>query len=521
MTTTLEVQVSSEDDAEVRRLSISNGSSARARSRSPRTPSWCSAPQAADVAHPAFSKMFVRTEFVARQGVLLAQSPAPRARRAGGVGLASRGHRGRHRRRARVRNRSRAIHRPRPRAARAAGHARGPRAVGHRRHGARRGVRAALPAARARGRHGAHRVLDLRRGEIARRCSSSPTSIAMSMRTPAPPRWPGPRRRCSCATSASTPRRPISSSSSRAASCTPTPRRARPAMPSSAAPPDPHGTVVAGHFRRPAHRADAHRGDRRSAGGARSCCRRTSTGASSGCSVDLVHPQRARRVLRAGSAGGARIHGAHAQGRPRIAGADTRGKVFVLRSDLVTPETRGALLAVARVVLSGRSGSLADQVERMQPTPPPRRRGCRGAHRAAPVAARRVRKPRASSSSSTASAALPRRAANTWSTATGGAITPAPWINVIANRGFGFHVSSRRRRLHLGAQQPRERAHAVEQRSGQRPARRGYLPARRGNAASCGARRPRPSAWKTRTTPARTASATAASSSARTACRSN
>ena len=24
----------------------------------------------------------------------------------------------------------------------------------------------------------------------------------------------------------------------------------------------------------------------------------------------------------------------------------------------------------------------------------------------------------------------------------GGAITPAPWINVIANRGFGFHVST-------------------------------------------------------------------------------
>ena len=35
-------------------------------------PSWCSAPQAADVAHPAFSKMFVRTEYVPRQGALIA-----------------------------------------------------------------------------------------------------------------------------------------------------------------------------------------------------------------------------------------------------------------------------------------------------------------------------------------------------------------------------------------------------------------------------------------------------------------
>ena len=55
--------------------------------------------------------------------------------------------------------------------------------------------------------------------------------------------------------------------------------------------------------------------------------------------------------------------------RPRIAGTDTRGKVFVLRTDLITAETRALLLAVARVVLSGRRGSLADQVERMQPAP--------------------------------------------------------------------------------------------------------------------------------------------------------
>ena len=55
--------------------------------------------------------------------------------------------------------------------------------------------------------------------------------------------------------------------------------------------------------------------------------------------------------------------------RPRIAGADTRGKVFVLRTDLITPETRALLRAVARVELSGKRGSLAEQVERMQPVP--------------------------------------------------------------------------------------------------------------------------------------------------------
>src|SRR6185369_6479929 len=72
LVTTLEVHVSSEDDAEVRRLSISNASN---RMREIEVTSYAElvlGNQAADVAHPAFSRMFVRTEFVPRQGVLLA-----------------------------------------------------------------------------------------------------------------------------------------------------------------------------------------------------------------------------------------------------------------------------------------------------------------------------------------------------------------------------------------------------------------------------------------------------------------
>ena len=98
--------------------------------------------------------------------------------------------------------------------------------------------------------------------------------------------------------------------------------------------------------------------------------------------------------------------------RPRIAGTDTRGKVFVLRTDLITAETRALLLAVARVVLSGRRGSLADQVERMQPAPTVAPRLPRRAP-AADVADARSGNRRASWSSSTDSAASARRAANT------------------------------------------------------------------------------------------------------------
>ena len=70
--TTLELVVSSEDDAEVRRISVTNrGTSAREL----QVTSYAElslAPQATDVAHPAFANLFVQTEFVAEVGAVLA-----------------------------------------------------------------------------------------------------------------------------------------------------------------------------------------------------------------------------------------------------------------------------------------------------------------------------------------------------------------------------------------------------------------------------------------------------------------
>jgi cyclic beta-1,2-glucan synthetase len=130
-----------------------------------------------------------------------------------------------------------------------------------------------------------------------------------------------------------------------------------------------------------------------------------------------------------------------AQGRMRISGADTRGKVFVLRSDLVSPETRAALLAVARVVLSGRSGSLADQLGRMQPVPSvspklPRRANAATSTQSTDVDGMRDLE------FFNGIGGFGAQGREYVVTATGGQITPAPWINVIANRGFGFHVST-------------------------------------------------------------------------------
>ena len=72
MSTTLEVVVSSEDDAEMRRVSVTN---LGARPRDIQVTSYAEvvlAPQAADAAHPAFSNLFVETEFVPEVSAVLA-----------------------------------------------------------------------------------------------------------------------------------------------------------------------------------------------------------------------------------------------------------------------------------------------------------------------------------------------------------------------------------------------------------------------------------------------------------------
>jgi cyclic beta-1,2-glucan synthetase len=72
LTTDMEVLVSAEDDAEVRRVSVSNSSS---RVREIDVTSYAElvlAPQAADLAHPAFSKLFVETEYLPLAGAILA-----------------------------------------------------------------------------------------------------------------------------------------------------------------------------------------------------------------------------------------------------------------------------------------------------------------------------------------------------------------------------------------------------------------------------------------------------------------
>jgi cyclic beta-1,2-glucan synthetase len=117
------------------------------------------------------------------------------------------------------------------------------------------------------------------------------------------------------------------------------------------------------------------------------------------------------------------------------------GGIFVLRSDLISGETRALVLAVARVVLLSRRGGLAHQLDRL-PTP-------------------RLASPPTTPKFATDAPRLEKAAADPAAlqffnglggfSSDGreyvivlgpGQSTPAPWINVVSNPGFGFQVAA-------------------------------------------------------------------------------
>ncbi len=123
--------------------------------------------------------------------------------------------------------------------------------------------------------------------------------------------------------------------------------------------------------------------------------------------------------------------------------AAAQGRVFLLRADLLGAEGREALRAAARIDLSARRGSLADQLSKLT-----------GAdHNLVAPVRRKIAAP-ASTIEKQAPFDLPPmqfyNGIGGFSSdgseyivlLTGGQRTPAPWTNVIANKDFGFQVSA-------------------------------------------------------------------------------
>ena len=124
--------------------------------------------------------------------------------------------------------------------------------------------------------------------------------------------------------------------------------------------------------------------------------------------------------------------------RAPIAGGPVQGTVFVLRGDLITAETRALLQSVARAVLLSRRGSLAEQLDHLPEArivPPPGR----PVIRSEPP---QVLPPRGDLQFFNSLGGFSADGREYLTILQEGRSTPAPWINVIANAAFGFQVST-------------------------------------------------------------------------------
>ena len=134
----------------------------------------------------------------------------------------------------------------------------------------------------------------------------------------------------------------------------------------------------------------------------------------------------------------AALEGLVRSGRPTL-GAIPEGSIVVLRGDLLSAAERDCLAAAARVMLPSRLGTLAEQVGRVERATVPRRRE----RRPTPEPEEGSEPP-------------PPRPRREFDNDLGGFVedgreysivldeghwTPAPWINVIANEQLGFQVS--------------------------------------------------------------------------------
>ncbi|HEX5611709.1 MAG TPA: glucoamylase family protein, partial [Burkholderiales bacterium] len=126
------------------------------------------------------------------------------------------------------------------------------------------------------------------------------------------------------------------------------------------------------------------------------------------------------------------------QSRPQLGVDYPRGSVFVLRADLISADTRGVLLGMARAVLSARRGTLAEQLNRLDEPE---------VHKRPPL---RRDRPAIASPAAVAPQELEffngfggfAAEGREYVTILGaGRSIPAPWINVIANPAFGFQAA--------------------------------------------------------------------------------
>jgi cyclic beta-1,2-glucan synthetase len=129
------------------------------------------------------------------------------------------------------------------------------------------------------------------------------------------------------------------------------------------------------------------------------------------------------------------------QSRPRADGEAVRGAVFVLRSDLISTEVRNLLQTAARAVFMSRHGSLLEQVNRLEESAtvvalPPKRQAPSNER------PRTTAEPAASLEFFNGLGGFAPDGREYVTILSEGQWTPAPWVNVISNPSFGFQVAT-------------------------------------------------------------------------------
>jgi cyclic beta-1,2-glucan synthetase len=112
----------------------------------------------------------------------------------------------------------------------------------------------------------------------------------------------------------------------------------------------------------------------------------------------------------------------------------TARNVFVLRADLLAPGDRDCLEAAARAVLRSRDGTLADQILRAARPEAPR-------PRSRPAASPEAPPPRPALEFDNGRGGFARDGREYVTVLEAGQWTPRPWVNIVANPEFGFQVS--------------------------------------------------------------------------------
>jgi cyclic beta-1,2-glucan synthetase len=130
------------------------------------------------------------------------------------------------------------------------------------------------------------------------------------------------------------------------------------------------------------------------------------------------------------------------QSRLQVGEERAAGHIFMLRADIIPPVARALLGSVARVVLVGERGRLADQLERAPDTKAAADRPRPVQRRKSALSELRIPRPAPTIEYFNGIGGFANDGTEYVTIIGPGQTTPAPWINVIANPNFGFQVSS-------------------------------------------------------------------------------